>query len=490
MRKTALYGLTAIFAFSFAACDNYEEPNPAPQTNPQESILKTDEVEVTSCVTDAPYVLEALDESNQDIVLASIDAPTLPEGYRLVPVVEISSNGFGRVAEVPATIVENEGKYDVCMTPDDLQGVYYANISKGPKAKEIEARFILKSVVGDGKNQMEAYVGGKDNYYGPYKFTVQPFPSTLVIEQNYYILGSINGWSVEQAVKFNHSSADPYDDPVFTLKLDIPDSEAAEGWWWKIIPESTYVTGNWVDAANGSFGVAENGDEALEGLLVARTDTEDCGAGCLKTGGQLLLTINIEEGTYAFTSAVDFLYTPGDANGWNQTNSQLLYTSNYADYFGYAVLSPNGFKFCNAPDWNHINYGLAAEEGKLSTAGDAGNLTVATAGLYWCEVNTASLTYSTNLISTIGVIGDATPGGWDASTALTPDENNLVWKGTVTFGGGEFKFRANDGWDINLGGSLSDLSQDGSNIPSPGAGTYEVTLNLASLPYSCTLVKQ
>ena len=88
------------------------------------------------------------------------------------------------------------------------------------------------------------------------------------------------------------------------------------------------------------------------------------------------------------------------------------------------------------------------------------------------------------------MIGDATPGGWEASPALTPDENNLVWKGTVTFGGGEFKFRANDGWDINLGGSISDLSQGGDNIASPGAGTYEVTLNLSSLPYSCTLVKK
>ncbi|MDE6770832.1 MAG: SusF/SusE family outer membrane protein, partial [Muribaculaceae bacterium] len=92
-------------------------------------------------------------------------------------------------------------------------------------------------------------------------------------------------------------------------------------------------------------------------------------------------------------------------------------------------------------------------------------------------------------VSTIGVIGNATPNGWDASTALTSD-NYLVWKGVIAFGEGEFKFRANDAWDVNLGGKLTELSQGGDNIPSPGEGTYEVTLDLSKIPYTCTLVKQ
>ena len=93
------------------------------------------------------------------------------------------------------------------------------------------------------------------------------------------------------------------------------------------------------------------------------------------------------------------------------------------------------------------------------------------------------------LINTIGVIGDATPNGWDASTPLTTTDN-LIWTGTIAFKGGEFKFRANDGWDINLGGAISDLTQGGDNIASPGEGNYEVTLDLITLPYSCTLVKK
>lgn len=87
------------------------------------------------------------------------------------------------------------------------------------------------------------------------------------------------------------------------------------------------------------------------------------------------------------------------------------------------------------------------------------------------------------------MIGNATPQGWDASTALTSDDY-LVWKGTVAMTEGEFKFRANDNWDINLGGSLDDLVQGGDNIKSPGAGTYEVTLDLSKLPYTATFTKK
>lgn len=488
MKKTALYSLAAMFALTFAACDGYEEPNPQPQTNPQEAVLEASDVAVNSAVVaDQPYVLETLNNNGENLVLATVDCSTLPSGYDFAPVVEISNNGFSRSAVVPATVVREGDTYQIQLTPDDLQGAFYSSISKGPKAKEIQARMLLRTVTGEGKNVQYAYVGGAENYYGPYNLTVQPFPSSLVIEQNYYLIGTINGWDVPTALKMTHSGKDPYDDPVFTIKFDVTAEQAAAGWWWKILPESVVATGDWGSGDYSQFGVEVNGDESLEGILVG---TGEVNAGCLKQDGQLLLTINMEEGTYAFTSAVEFLYTPGDANGWSQTNSQLLSTSDFANYSGYALLSPNGFKFSSAPDWDHVNYGAADEEGKLSTDGGAGNLSVAEAGLYWCTVNTASLEYTATLISTIGVIGDATPNGWDASTALTADETGLVWSGDIEFKGGEFKFRANDAWAVNLGGALSDLTQDGPNIASPGEGVYTVTLDLSSLPYSCTLVKK
>lgn len=55
---------------------------------------------------------------------------------------------------------------------------------------------------------------------------------------------------------------------------------------------------------------------------------------------------------------------------------------------------------------------------------------------------------------------------------------------------GEFKFRANNGWDINLGGSLTNLVQNGDNIKFTGEGTYVVTLDLSAVPYTATLTKE
>ena len=484
MKKIAILS-ALVLTLGFTSCDNYEEPNPPAQSNPQESVLKTDEVSVESKLSGS-YNLAELNNTAAPIQVATITCATLPEAYTFVTNVEISANNFAKAVEVPSTVeAAGEGVYNVFVSADDLQGVYFNNISKGPAAKDVSVRMNVMTQTG---NQI-AYVGGAQNYYDLNTMNIVPFPSDMVIEDNYYLLGTINGWSVATAIKLNHSDASPYDEPVFTLAVDITADQASEGWWWKIVPESTYVTGNWVDADNGSFGVAENGDTALEGMLVGRTATEDCGAGCIKEAGQYLLSINMMEGTYAFTSAVPFLYTPGNSNGWNQGASQMLSTTDYANYFGYVFLNGE-FKFTDAPDWDHTNYGNSGTDGVLSTDGGAGNLSVPAAGLYWVHVNTASLTYETTLVETIGVIGDATPGGWDASTALTPSDDFLTWTGEVTFGTGEFKFRANNGWDINLGGQLQDLAQDGANIASPGAGTYTVTLNLGQLPYSATLVKK
>jgi hypothetical protein len=482
MKKIALMGALAL-CLGFTSCDGYEEPNPQPQTNPQEPVFSIEGITVEDAQAGQVVDLAQYDSENQAVPVLNVALTDFPSTSDLNIVMEIaSSSDFTKVGTLETTYADGV----VTVAPDALQGIYNSVISKSPKQKTIYARYAAYAVNGNESVRL----GDPSTYFGPFELTVLPMASDLVIEDNYYLLGTINGWSVATAIKFNHSDANPYDDPVFTLKVEITEEEAEAGWWWKVVPESTYVTGDWVSAANASYGVEENGDESIEGMLVARTADEDCGAGCLTTAGQLLMTINLEEGTYSFTSAVDYLYTPGDANGWSQTSSQMLATEDYANYFGYAVLSPNGYKFTNAPDWNHTNYGSTGEEGTLSTDPGAGNLSVSTLGLYYCKVNTASLTYSVEYISTIGVIGDATPEGWNASTALTPSSDFLTWTGTVTLGGGELKFRANDAWTINLGGSFDNLVADGANIASPGAGTYKITLDLSALPYSATLVKQ
>ena len=468
----------AALSLGLASCEE-DWVEALPQTNPQEPVVEDNCITIAQTLA-AEIDLKAINEDNDTVPLFDVtEVKNLPAGTALSFVMQLSkTEDFAKVADINTTVVDNK----VTALASEIQAAYLKVAGRSPKAKEMYVRYVPYMK----KNELSTVrVGGPEFFVGATKVTVTPYPSDLVIEDNYYLLGTINGWSVAEAVKFDHTG-DAYDNPVFTLKVVVSTEDAAAGWWWKIVPESTFLNGNWVDADYSQYGPAENGDEATEGMIVPKLNGVEPGAGCLKTAGQLLLTINMEEGTYAFTSAADYLYTPGGSNGWNQGNSQRLYTSNYADYFGYAYLDGE-FKFSNAPDWDHTNYGAGAAEGTLSTAG--GNLMVSAAGLYWCSVSTAALTYSLYQVTTIGVIGDATPNGWSGSTALVAtDDKMLVWEGDIEFAAaGKWKFRANDDWAVNLGGSLDNLGQDGSDLATPGAGKKHVRLDLSTIPYTCTV---
>lgn len=386
MKKLSIFLMSAI-ALAFTSCDDYTFESPAPQSNPQEEMLLIESV--NSAVSPGGDMKSgALDLNtfkDKEINVINIGKiEKLPEGQNFDVVMQIAlTEDFAKAENLNVKLNDGVGS----VLANDWAAAHL-KFSKSPKAKTTYYRFIVSMI----KGAQKVRIGDASTFFCAGKTDVTPYPSNLVIEEAYYLLGTINEWSVAKAVKFDHTG-DVYDNPTFTIKVDISPEQAKNGWWWKIVPQSTFATGNWVDAANSAYGVVENGSEEMSGMLFARPSaTEDCGAGCIKQAGQWLITINLEEGTYAFTSAVDRLYTPGDANGWNQGASQVLRTSDYANYSGYAILSPNGFKFSSAPDWDHTNYGLTAEEGKLSVDPQAGNLVVPTKGLYYCNVNTAALT--------------------------------------------------------------------------------------------------
>ena len=55
-------------------------------------------------------------------------------------------------------------------------------------------------------------------------------------------------------------------------------------------------------------------------------------------------------------------------------------------------------------------------------------------------------------IATVGIIGTATPGGWDSDTDMVqhPDSAHL-WTLSIDLVDGLAKFRADDAWTINWG---------------------------------------
>ncbi len=183
------------------------------------------------------------------------------------------------------------------------------------------------------------------------------------------------------------------------------------------------------------------------------------------------------------------LWVPGGYQGWDPANAPKVSSKkDNGVYEGYVYFNgASEFKFTSEPDWNHTNYGDGGN-GTLSTSG--GNLTVPGAGYYKLNASTAAMTWSATKTDW-GLVGSAT-GSWDVDQNMVYDEATKTWSITMDLVQGEIKFRANDGWDINLGDDDADKNMEygGSNIVIATAGNYMVTLDL-SIPgnYTYTVKK-
>ncbi|OEK05328.1 SusF/SusE family outer membrane protein [Roseivirga misakiensis] len=104
--------------------------------------------------------------------------------------------------------------------------------------------------------------------------------------------------------------------------------------------------------------------------------------------------------------------------------------------------------------------------------------------------NSGTETFSFDVTSdfSVGIIGSATPTGWDSDTDLT-FVTGTQYELTIDLTAGEAKFRTNDDWGTNWGDSAFPMGtgvQDGDNIPIGAAGTYLVTFDTSTGAYSFT----
>lgn len=173
------------------------------------------------------------------------------------------------------------------------------------------------------------------------------------------------------------------------------------------------------------------------------------------------------------------LYTTGD----DDTSKDKF------EIFVYLVAGDGGFKFLpTTAGWDGA-LGMVSE-GVLTAEDGAENVTVEEDGFYRLRVDREALTYEA-VKTTWGIIGDATAGGWDADTDMTFEggKGSYTWTITTNLTPGELKFRANDAWDINMGGTESNLTQDGGNLTIADAGNYTITLTLSPQGYTARVSK-
>ena len=174
------------------------------------------------------------------------------------------------------------------------------------------------------------------------------------------------------------------------------------------------------------------------------------------------------------------IYVPGGYQGWDPSNTTTVLASPNVDgkYEGYLYFidSNTEFKFTDGPAWD-VNYGDDNADGTLDQNG--ANIKAVDAGFYKIDVDLNTLTYTMQRTEW-GIIGSATPGGWDSDQNMTYDPTARTWSIQLDLNPGEMKFRANDDWGLNYGDNGSDalLERDGANIAIANAGNYKITLYL------------
>ena len=167
----------------------------------------------------------------------------------------------------------------------------------------------------------------------------------------------------------------------------------------------------------------------------------------------------------------------------------------YHEIFAFLSAGGGGFKVLPTQAGWEGGYGLENEE--LSNSGGAANFEIESDGFYritFLEDDESPLGFTHEIVnSSWGLIGAATPTGWDSDTDMEAPSSvgDYTWTITVDLVADQFKFRENDAWLIDLGAGAEEgsLAFGGANIAVTEAGNYTISLNLDPEGYTYTLIK-
>ncbi len=178
-------------------------------------------------------------------------------------------------------------------------------------------------------------------------------------------------------------------------------------------------------------------------------------------------------------------------NNWTPGKGQFVYDFEGTDVkysgvidFGEDVSALN-FKFVGTA-WGENEFSVPSGEAQ---APEAAELPLVAGGGDNIAAYTTHRFYSLTLdksapkviknfsFNSLGVIGDATPTGWDADTDMEFNTEKQRFYVDLTLIDGTIKFRADDGWDVNWGGADGVLASGADNI-AVTAGNYRIYVNL------------
>ena len=224
--------------------------------------------------------------------------------------------------------------------------------------------------------------------------------------------------------------------------------------------------------------VNDFGDDGADGTLEAG------GANIPVTAGTYKITLDLSTNTYTMEEYSWGIVGSG-YNDWGATPDAKFTYDYVTDTFKVGVKLIDGeIKFRKNNDWAE-NFGDTGVDGTLDAGGD--NLVV-TAGFYAITLDFKNGTYTMEATDIYGVVGSGY-NDWGATPdfSFTPLSNGVWVAEIVPIIDGEIKFRANEDWGTNYGGTSGTLVDGGDNI-AVTAGNYRISFDTVNLTYELNQV--
>ena len=486
MIKKILLGMTLLMSMVSCTEDYTDWGNP--QSNPEEEAVSFGNGSVTPV-----DVINLADVTGDKVKVASIVAPTSTKDT-YTPSFKINFDG-------QSFDIDADGN----MAKADLVNYITGKYGKRPTEHDIDAT--LDAWLSNGSTAAKMATSET--------FQVKAVPEAPFIDAAYYLVGDLTGWNLDTKLKFAHSDADVYEDPVFTLMFTTTKDDQC----WKIIPQGNVDAGNiWAveNAPKGVVGIEQDGDNAMSGkLLTTNSKGNKAGAGKIAKAGMYQMTINMMDYTYTIKQIAPEYYLVGKLQGWSPENKTCLmyaetpmvqsYTTQWKDDANLKIWLGSDFGvWANA--YGAKDDGDNSVEGKI--AGSGAIVCPEPGAFYTFKVDFSTMTYKwTKLenqnpkafetVSLIGVGGKWNDGDDIDMTQVTP--HNWFIETTLPVGG--FKIRANHGW--NEGGnwgytadqkftSTGKLFNDGGSgdIKIATAGKYRIFFNDITNEYAFIAVTE
>ena len=210
------------------------------------------------------------------------------------------------------------------------------------------------------------------------------------------------------------------------------------------------------------------------------------------------ITVNVT--TYLATYP-DIIYVVGSFQGWDIKTAKPIAHSTltkglYEAYVDLTTTDGSDVAFKFSPQLGAWDNDFAVDgEATVTTDGD-GNVVVSAStisegesdikvpsGFYRISMNKKFNKLAMVKIESMGIIGDATAGGWGAETPMTYDaETNTYSVVTTLINGKSYKFRANNNWTYSIGNNGA-FEGGGDYAFEKETGEYKVILDVNKHPY-------